>query len=608
MDRTRVFAGRAERRLALRVLLPMAAAIGLLVVVCLLGMQILSGLRAYAAGESEWSKARAEAVAYLHAYLLHGDRDSYASFLFALKVPEGDRLARLELEKPSPSLELARAGFLQGGNAPEDGDLLIWTFRLLHHAPPAQDALLAWREGDRLIAQLRKLGERVDALRQGAAGPDNVSTLHHEIERLGSELLIAERRFSSTLGRASRITTNVLVASVLLIGLLLALAATWLVRRTLLLHLADQRALSEMNQRFAMAAQADGLGVFVWQVAEDRLELDARGIELYGGPPGWRPGRAELREHHHPDDRMRAEAEFDQSLRDGTPVSTRLRVRQLGGGWHHIEVNGRMYDHGDPQRARMVGIVRDITQELAQAQLRADKELAERTAAARMAFLSRLSHELRTPLNAILGLAHLLMVDARDRLSANQARRVKLLMESGRNLLRLVEDVLDITHIDAGRLQLVTERVDLVEVVRSCVPLVEDHRALLDVRIEPDLPAEPVWVDGDRQRLQQVFVNLLSNACKYNRRGGRVSLRWQRGPEVTVAVCDEGRGLSEAERAELFQAFRRFDPPPEVPGSGIGLVVVRMLVEQMQGRIEVESRVGEGSCFSVHLPAATMGG
>ncbi len=222
-----------------------------------------------------------------------------------------------------------------------------------------------------------------------------------------------------------------------------------------------------------------------------------------------------------------------------------------------------------------------------------------------MAFLSRLSHELRTPLNAILGLAHLLAVDTRERLTANQGRRIRLLMDSGRNLLRLVEDVLDISHIDAGKVQVANEETDLAEVMRVSLPLVAGERALRAVRIDASVPDHPVWVMGDAQRLQQVLVNLLSNACKYNRQDGVVTLAChERGDEVWVSVSDEGKGLNETELSELFQAFKRFSPSPDVPGSGVGLMVVQMLVEQMKGRIEVQSRVGEGSCFTVVLRSA----
>jgi signal transduction histidine kinase len=141
-----------------------------------------------------------------------------------------------------------------------------------------------------------------------------------------------------------------------------------------------------------------------------------------------------------------------------------------------------------------------------------------------------------------------------------------------------------------------------VDVVRDSLPLVDSDRALRQVRIDAALPDHPVWVLGDRQRLQQVVVNLLSNACKFNRPGGTVRVRWQEGTEVALAISDEGQGMKESELAQLFQAFKRFSPAPDVPGSGVGLMVVQMLVEQLRGRIEVTSSVGEGSCFTVHLP------
>ncbi|GAP37056.1 hypothetical protein ISF6_2911 [Piscinibacter sakaiensis] len=586
----------------LRVLLPTGAALLSMVALCIAGLQLLSGLRAYVGGESLWSKARSEATGYLQAYLRDGRPEAYASFLMALQVPEGDRLARLELEKPRPSLEIARQGFLQGGNDPEDVELLVWTYRAFASAPHVQDAVAAWREGDRLVEQMRALGEAARAARAAGAPDASLAELGDRLLRLDGELARAERRFSSTLGRASRVTALLLMTTTAAVGLLLTLAAAWLVRRALAVHVADRQALQDLNERFALAAEADRLGVFVWHVRDDRFELDARGRELYGLPEGFEPRRAELRVQHHPADAAQVRAAFDAAVESGQPLRSRFRVRHPDGGWRHLEVNARLHGRDDPADRRVVGVVRDITDELTEAQLRADKELAERTAAARMAFLSRLSHELRTPLNAILGLAHLMTIDAKEPLAPNQARRVRLLSDSGRALLRLVEDVLDITHLDTGELTLAREQVDLVDVVRACLPLVESERALRDVRIDPALPPEPVWVQGDPQRLQQVFVQLLGNACKFNRPGGRVFLRWHEGEDVALAVCDEGVGLGEAEQAELFQAFKRIDPQPDVPGSGVGLLVVKMLVDQMRGRIEVSSTPGAGSVFTVHLP------
>jgi signal transduction histidine kinase len=253
----------------------------------------------------------------------------------------------------------------------------------------------------------------------------------------------------------------------------------------------------------------------------------------------------------------------------------------------------------------MFGVVRDVTDEVRASRLQIEKDAAERSARARAQFLSRLSHELRTPLNAVLGLAQVMELDSRDPPSAQQRARLQMMLQSGWHLLRLVDDVLDITRIDAGKLSLEAAPTDLREVLRASLALIETERADTGVRIVDALPAAPPAVMADPQRLQQVFVNLLSNGCKYNRPGGTLTLAQREAAnELAVSFTDEGRGLNEDEQAELFQPFARLPATAQVPGTGLGLVVVKLLAEQMGGRVEVESELGRGTCFSVWLAKA----
>jgi signal transduction histidine kinase len=595
-----------ERRHLLAVLLPVVAATVLLVAVCVVGLQVASVVRAIVGGESLWSKGRAEAVARLRAYAVGGDAADYRHFLAALEAPSSNQRARLELERPHPDDARAAAALLAAGNAPEDVPGLVLGYQALHHLSVMREPLDIWREGDRLIEQLRSLGMRLQEHHGASPGAPPPAALMEDLQVLNDQLLVAEKRFSESLGHASRSITAQLIGTSIVLGAAVALACVWLVRRSLQAQMADQRALAEANRRWELAAEADGLGVFEWQVTGDRLILDARGRRVYGLPPdGHGPERPDVPGLHHPADAEAVRQAVAEALRSGGTLRVRYRVRDAATGWRHVEATGQVRGGPRPEDARLVGVVRDITAELAQAQLRADKELAERTDAARRVFLSRLSHELRTPLNAILGLAHLLAVDTRERLTTQQARRVKLLTDSARSLLRLVEDVLDITEIDADTPSVADVETDLVDILRACLPLVENERALRDVRILARLPEHPVRVMGDARRLQQVFVQLLGNACKFNRPAGEVSVSVaDRGQEVAVAVADQGRGLSPEEQAELFQAFRRFSPEPDVPGSGVGLLMAKMLVDQMKGRIEVNSCIGEGSCFTVVLRAA----
>jgi PAS domain S-box-containing protein len=239
------------------------------------------------------------------------------------------------------------------------------------------------------------------------------------------------------------------------------------------------------------------------------------------------------------------------------------------------------------------------------AELQLAMETAERASQAKSEFLSRMSHELRTPLNAILGFAQLLALSQKDH--AAELKKVRQVEAAGWHLLELINDVLDLSRIEAGTMSTSAEPVELGEVVAGCLPMVQALAAGRDVQLVAPPPGQAAWVLADRKRLRQVLANLLSNAVKYNRRDGQVEVRIApaaAGRRV-LSVHDTGRGFTEAQLQQLFQPFQRFEQPGEaIEGTGIGLVITRRLVELMGGRLSVESRAGVGSVFHVELPVA----
>lgn len=587
---------------------PFLGAIAVLAALCAIGFQMLSAARAFVGGESLWSKARSEAVASLRDYAVSRSTADRRRFLEALAVPLGDRRARLALDSVPLDIDAARAGFLAGGNDAADVDGMIRLYRYFGRTPFLRESVAAWKEGDIVIDGLQGLGERLRDRIEAGDDAAALAPLRAELDRLDGRVTLIEKRFSMALGEASRRTELLLTASVLLLALLLALASTLFVRRVLRHQLEGRRLLAEANERWELAGDAAGIGVFEWDSRDDSSALDAQARRLLGvAEPAGRVPRAVLREHVLEADREALQSALADCLRQREcRVQLRFRVALPEvADVRHIELAGLGHEVGQPARQRMVGIVRDVTESVTQARLTLEKEAAERVARLRMEFLSRLSHELRTPLNAVLGLAQLLAMDRKEPLGAEQSRRVAIILDSGQHLLRLVDDVLDISRIDAGTLALQTQSVDLRAAIEASLNLVESERTACDVRVETRLPAGPLVVQGDRQRLQQVLANLFSNGCKYNRRGGRLSIEASVGEgAVRIVVADEGRGMDAGQLAQLFQPFQRFDARSEVAGTGLGLVIVKLLVELMRGRIDVTSTPGLGSRFELVLPQA----
>ncbi len=243
--------------------------------------------------------------------------------------------------------------------------------------------------------------------------------------------------------------------------------------------------------------------------------------------------------------------------------------------------------------------------ERAQREMREAKEAADTANQAKSAFLANMSHELRTPLNAVIGFSELLEQQIFGELNDKQRTYVGNVLVSGRHLLQLVNDILDISKVEAGRMDLAYERTPiagLVDVVRGVIGAVAAKRGIhLEVALPPGLP--DVYVDPGR--IKQVLYNLISNAIKFTARGGTVRLTARAEPRsLVISVADTGIGIARADLPRLFREFEQLAQPngtrPE--GTGLGLALTRRLVELHGGRVEVESELGRGSTFSVHLP------
>ncbi len=262
---------------------------------------------------------------------------------------------------------------------------------------------------------------------------------------------------------------------------------------------------------------------------------------------------------------------------------------------------------GAAQAGQVAVLFKDISQRRqSEAALMAAKAEAERANRAKSDFLLSMSHELRSPLHTMLGFTQLIEAGTPAPTAAQQDS-VQQILNAGWYLLGLINEILDLTSIETGKPLLSMRAVSLDDVADDCRSMVEPQAQTAGIDLHFTGIQPPCLVQADATRIKQVLLNLLTNAIKYNRCPGRVDVRWAAAPgrRVRVSVEDTGPGLSAAQMAQLFEPFNRLGQESgDVPGTGIGLVISKRLVELMGGCIGVDSRVGAGSCFWFELDAA----
>ena len=334
----------------------------------------------------------------------------------------------------------------------------------------------------------------------------------------------------------------------------------------------------------------------------------------------------------HPEDRAMFRARSIEAATNGTRVDVEYRLCHPDGSVLHVrQVIEPVEGKEAPGRTRWFSTLQDITeQKEVEARVRrvneeleqrvrvrtmqletSNQSLAVATAAAEQAnrakseFLSNISHELRTPLNAIIGFGQLLAGNGPPRPVEQQTAYVDHIVKAGRHLLTLINEILNLSQIEAGKLTVAAESVSLAEVLAECEAMTEPLATQHRIRVMFPNACE-LTVVADRTRLKQVLLNLVSNAIKYNRERGTVIVDCSRcGPErVRIAVQDTGIGLQREQVGALFQPFNRLGQESgAAEGTGIGLVVTKRLVELMGGEIGVNSTPGIGSVFWIELRA-----
>ncbi|MFP4585635.1 MAG: PAS domain S-box protein [Desulfococcaceae bacterium] len=371
---------------------------------------------------------------------------------------------------------------------------------------------------------------------------------------------------------------------------------------------AAERERRKSEEKFRLLAQAAPIGIWISR-GERIVYANPAFLEMTGYAAEEIVG-VSLMELIHPDSREYVREKV-AARRKGAEGLFRYELKGL-----HRDGRAFWLDHssvlieldGAPS---VLGISIDVTdRERAARKLREAREAAEAASHAKTEFIANMSHELRTPLNAILGHCQILVRD--ESISKTQRNGLAVIEKSGHHLLTLINDILDMSRVEVGKVRLESRPLDLRNLVDGVVDMLRFRAIEKGISLSAEMdPAVPRWVRSDPKRLRQILLNLLSNAVKFTGRGGARVRVFPDGGFVGFSVADTGPGIPEDRREAVFDAFRQLGPPERrSDGTGLGLTISRTLVMLMGGKLTLESRVGEGSTFqfSVPLPPAEAWG
>ncbi|MDT3722699.1 PAS domain S-box protein [Pseudomonas oryzihabitans] len=368
----------------------------------------------------------------------------------------------------------------------------------------------------------------------------------------------------------------------------------------------QREALLQTRDQLTMAAEVAELGIWCWRPETNEVQCNERMADLYE----WTPEQVQRglvyedwRRCVHPDDLAEAEARLLATMAGQAVFDPVFRILRQDGSIRHIQAGAHTERDGRGRVLRLVGTNRDITEQLAlEHRLREERTRADLASQAKSSFLANMSHEIRTPMNAVLGMLQLLQ---RTALDARQGDYLTKAQQAARSLLGLLNDVLDYSKIEAGKLQLDVHPFSLEQVLRNLGVVLSGNSGEKNVEINYHLDAGlPTALIGDSLRLQQILINLAGNALKFTEAGQvLVSVRQLSRADgqlrLEFSVQDTGIGISPAHQEQLFQGFTQAEASisRRFGGTGLGLAICKRLVELMDGQLQVESELGVGSRF-----------
>ncbi len=363
------------------------------------------------------------------------------------------------------------------------------------------------------------------------------------------------------------------------------------------------------RQRLDLAASAGGIGVWEVNLKDNTVFWDTQMHIIHGtGKMDFDNSFESWRKMLHPEDVARTQKQFENALQNNGIFMDEYRILLPDASMRHIAANAIVLYDAEHNPERVIGVNMDITERKKSEEIlyHANMEM-ERALRTKDEFLATMSHELRTPLNSILGISESLEEQFVGALNEKQLKYTGIIRESGRHLLELINDILDISKIEAGRMELEVQNLSIEKICQSSLRLIRELAQKKNLNVSFEIRGNAKTLLGDERRLKQSLVNLLGNAVKFTPQGGAIGLEvegYAARNEVTFTVWDKGVGIADEDIQHLFKPFVQLDSglAREYQGTGLGLALVSQMIRLHGGRVHVESILGQGSRFIITMP------
>ena len=367
------------------------------------------------------------------------------------------------------------------------------------------------------------------------------------------------------------------------------------------------------EERHLLAMKAAAETSFTWDMAEDKVFVASREGGFFGIDPESVTRIDDWRDRVHPEDLDHVNDAIIAHVKGLTErMETEYRIFDGEGKIRQVRQLSLAHRNAEGWATWLAGAIIDITDEVeAKEYLRAAKQAAEEASASKSEFLANMSHELRTPLNAIIGYSEILLEEAEEKAEVSSASDLRKIQSAGRHLLSLINNVLDVSKIEAGKIEIFLETFDVAEMAHDVAATIKPLAKQNDNAFEVHVPDGLGTMRSDITKVRQALFNLLSNACKFTEKG-RITLdvaREQRasGEVLVFSVSDTGVGMTAEQSERVFDAFTQAESSTSryFGGSGLGLAITKNFCQMLGGGIAVTSEKDVGSTFVVRLPAAT---